>query len=72
VINASPATVAPPDNAAAPMFPAKAPIFSIGILAPNPSVSFIFVFFELFLMRMRHLKIYIYYVLGLVLVAFLV
>jgi hypothetical protein len=45
VINASPATVAPPDNAAAPMFPAKAPIFSIGILAPNPSVSFFFVFF---------------------------
>jgi hypothetical protein len=40
--NASPAAVAPPVNAAAPIFPAIAPIFSIGILLPNPSGSFIF------------------------------
>ena len=40
--NASPAAVAPPVNAAAPILAARASIFSIGILFPNPSGSFIF------------------------------
>jgi hypothetical protein len=40
--NASVAAVAPPVNAAPAIFPAIAPIFWIGILAPNPSISFIF------------------------------
>jgi hypothetical protein len=37
--NASPAAVAPPVNAAAPMLAARVPIFSIGILFPSPSGS---------------------------------
>jgi hypothetical protein len=40
--NASPAAVAPPVNAAAPILVAIVPIFSIGIVFPNPSGSFIF------------------------------
>jgi hypothetical protein len=39
VNNASPAADAPPVNAAPPIVAASVPIFSIGILFPNPSVS---------------------------------
>jgi len=40
--NASPAATAPPVNVAAPILVAIVPIFSIGIIFPNPSGSFIF------------------------------
>ncbi len=40
VNNASPATDAPPINAAASIFPAIVPTLSIGIIVPNPSVFY--------------------------------
>ena len=42
ITNASPVATAPPVNVAAPILVAIVPIFSIGIVFPNPSGSFIF------------------------------